>query len=119
MRIVFKGGLQWIFGGKRLTANFEKMAKDRELLADKLTDLEIWRGIILKVINLDVDSEMKVEILVQSIPDIGTIFGQLKFFNSQQILANKDYYDLLEICIRKYEKSKKFVDFNPLKYKED
>lgn len=103
----------------RLPADFEKMAKDREILARKLTDIEIWRSIILKVINLDIDNDMKVDILIQSIPDIGTIFGQLKFFNSQQILGSLDYHDLLEICIKKYEERKRLVDFDPLKYKED
>ena len=99
--------------------DFDSMAEAREEYATTLSDLEIWRNIVLKIIKLEIENDMKVDILMQSISDIGTIFGQLKFYNTKGELTNKDYHDLLEICIAKYEQQKGIVDFNPLTYKED
>lgn len=100
-------------------SSFEEMAKKREIEASKLTDMDIWKTVISKVVELpDTPLDIKVDILIQSVPDIGVIFGQLKYQNSIGKVNDKDYHDMLEICISKLEKKKELVDFDPRTYTE-
>ena len=102
-----------------MAADFNKMAKEREAFAATLEDSEIYRSIVLKVLQLEVDLDMKVGLLIDAIKDVGTIFGNLRYFNKKGILPNKDYSELLAIFVEKYEESRSFIEFDPTKYTEE
>ena len=100
----------------KLSSDFEGMAKEREEEAAQLTDLDIWKSVVEKAVILEADAYIKADILLQSIPDIGVIFSQLKVQNRKKLLGDKDYHDLLEVILEKLEKDMGMVDFDPRKY---
>lgn len=102
-----------------MTRDFEKMAKKREAEASKITDLDVWKSVVSKAIELRVDATVKADILLQAIPDIGVIFAQLKHHNNSGNLTDKEYHDILKICVEILETKMGIVDFDPLKYDED
>ncbi len=96
------------------TTNFDEVASFRENFAHSISDLDISRNVVLKILQLSDEScEMKADILMSAIPDIGTIFAQLKYFNKNGFLSNKNFHDILEICIAKYHSNAQFAPFNP------
>ncbi len=98
--------------------DFEKMARDREEEARKISDLDVWISVVEKVVNLDVSPEEKAAILLQGIPDVGVVFGQLKIHYKNGKLSDKEYHDILERCVKKLESELGMRDFDPLKYNE-
>ena len=98
--------------------DFDNLAHDREEFATSISDLEVARQVIKNVLELSEEKRMKVDILLSAVPDIGTIFAQLKYFNKEGTLTNQEFHDILEICIEKYHKKEDFVNFNPLTYKQ-
>ncbi len=98
--------------------NFEAMAKKREREARFISDAAVYKNVVEKIVKLDVDIDMKVEILSQSIPDIGIIFGQLRYQYNVGNIEAQHYHDILEKFITKMEREKRTIDFDPLKYTE-
>lgn len=101
------------------TQNFEAMAKKREREARFISDAAVYKNVVQKIVQLDVEIDMKVEILSQAIPDIGIIFGQLRYQYNVGNIEAKDYHDILEKFISKMEREKKTIDFDPTKYSEE
>jgi len=100
-------------------SDFESMASKREEEASKLTDLDIWKTVVEKAVLLDADSFIKADILLQSIPDVGVIFSQLKHQYNIHNITDREYHDLLELLVEKIEKEMGGrIDFDPLKYDE-
>ncbi len=97
-------------------ARFHEMAKKREFEAKRISDEEIWRNVVKKVLLLNIEPDMKVTILMQSISDLAIILQQLKYFNSSGVLENKEYKQILEYCIEQIEAKREPVDYNPLNY---
>ncbi|MHA2251798.1 MAG: hypothetical protein ACXAD7_15655 [Candidatus Kariarchaeaceae archaeon] len=91
--------------------DFEKMANEREEFAQTLSDYDIWKQVVQSAITIEADPEMKANILITSIPDIGVIFTQLKEINQNGDLSNKEYRQIVEICMKKLENQ--MVDFDP------
>lgn len=100
------------------SSEFDQLADEREEFAQSISDLEIARHVVQQVLQLSEGDEMKVSILMDAIPDIGTIFANLKFFNREGQLSNRDFHDMLEVCLIKYHERKGIVDFNPLTYNQ-
>jgi len=100
-------------------SDFDEMAREREVEASKLSDLDIWKTVVEKAVKLDVESFVKADILLQSIPDIGVIFSQIKNQYNKGNINDEDYSDLLEILVKKLEDDMGMVDFDPLKYNEE
>jgi alpha-amylase/alpha-mannosidase (GH57 family) len=100
-------------------SDFEEMASRREEEAAKLTDLDIWKTVVEKAALLDADTYIKADILLQSIPDVGVIFSQLKRQHNKKNITDTEYHDLLEMLVEKIEKELGGrIDFDPLKYDE-
>ena len=97
-------------------SEFRRMAKQREEESKLISDSDVYASMVENIVKLDVDYEMKVDILHQSITDVGTIFGLLKMQNDKGNLSNLDLYNILEIFIAKLERERKSIDYNPLKY---
>lgn len=102
-----------------MSDDFAEMARKREIEAQRISDIDVWKSVVAKVLPLEVDNDVKADILLQSIPDLGVIFSQLKLHNKSGDLSDAEYHDILEVCIDKLEKDMKIVDFDPLKYDED
>ena len=96
--------------------DIRKLVRDREKQASKLSNIEIWRQVVLNAIAMDAPINMKASILLQAIPDIGVIFKLLKKYNDENRINDRDYHDILELCVKKLEANQQMVDFDPLTY---
>lgn len=101
------------------SSDFDEMAKNREEEAAKLSDFDIWKSVVKKAVKLDVETNVRADILLQSIPDIGVIFSQLKSQFDKGNLTSQDYHDLLEVLIEKVETEMKEIEFDPVKYRDE
>jgi len=91
--------------------DFEKMAIEREEFAQTLSDYDVWKQVVRSAITIEADPEMKANILITSIPDIGVIFTQLKEICQNGDLSHKEYRQIVDICMKKLENQ--MVDFDP------
>ncbi|MCH8906636.1 MAG: hypothetical protein IH840_06065 [Candidatus Heimdallarchaeota archaeon] len=94
------------------------LAQHREDLAEKLSQEQIWEEVIHNAVGLDAPAEMKAEILLGAITDLGVIFRHLKKANRKSTISNYDYAKMLEVCLEKVEQRRIPVDFNPLELKD-
>lgn len=99
-------------------SDFRKMAQEREKYASSLSNSDIWKSVARSAIKLVGDPNMKANVLLSSIPDIGIIYSQLKYCSNQGYLSNKEYYDILEIILNTLQKDIKYIDFDPRLYDE-
>ena len=92
----------------------DELARERENYAESLSQKDIYRQVVRNAIKMDAEPEIKAEILLGAIPDIGVIYNQLRFNNRVGDLNNEDFKKLLQIIIEKLESEAKEVEFNPL-----
>lgn len=96
----------------------EELAKEREEYAKTLSQEDIWNAVITNAIKMEAPAEMRAEILLSAITDIGIIYRLLKDHHRKGELNAEDYQNLLNILIEKIEERKKDVDFNPIMMKD-
>lgn len=95
------------------------IAKEREIYAKTLSQKDIWRSVVRNAIKMKASVDMKADILLNAIPDLGVIYGHLRFNNKIGDLDNKEFFALLEIILNKLEIKRNEIEFNPLMTRTD
>lgn len=93
----------------------EYIAQEREFLANKLSESQIHHSVVENVINMNVNTEMKVGILLQSIPDLAVIYRNLQSAHSIGNLPSKEYRNLLEHLLDVIQTRAHRVEYDPRK----
>ncbi len=77
----------------------------RELEARYYSDLDIHREVFKNLIKLDCDLDMKIEIMLQAIPDIAVCYLLLKESYKSHALTLDEYEQYLEATLKKLEEN--------------